>query len=155
MWPAIKIKVLSGSRWKERLLNHECLWMTDGMTLAKIPWRPFQNSKLPKQCIGLDRQTLSVYPKELFERAERRYSEGNRESRCLDIGSLLKATLNSTEKFCIEDYSKEKWGKCRVTAFCWSEHLEKVQIIYCKNYFFYTYGIWLMFLTLSPRLLLN
>lgn len=73
--------------------------MTDGMTLAKIPWRPFQNSKLPKQCIGLDRQTLSVYPKELFERAERRYSEGNRESRCLDIGSLLKATLNSTENF--------------------------------------------------------
>lgn len=53
--------------------------MTDGMTLAKIPWRPFQNSKLPKQSIGLERQTLSVYPKELFERAERRYSEGKRE----------------------------------------------------------------------------
>lgn len=41
--------------------------MTDDMTLAKIPWRPFQNSKLPKQSIGLGRQTLSVCPTELLK----------------------------------------------------------------------------------------
>jgi len=59
-------------------LNHECLWMTDGMTLAQIPWRPFQNSKLLKQSIGVSRQTLSVCPKELSERAETMDSEGKR-----------------------------------------------------------------------------
>jgi len=69
--------LLSGSRWKERLLNHECLWMTDGMTLAQIPWRPFQNSKLLKQSIGVSRLYQSV--QRSFLKGQRRWIVKERE----------------------------------------------------------------------------
>lgn len=68
--------------------------MTDDMTLVKIPWRPFQNSKLPKQSIGLGRQTLSACPNELLK-GQRGEIVKKREKESL-LG--LEATLCCKEK---------------------------------------------------------
>lgn len=68
--------------------------MTDDMTLAKIPWRPFQNSKLPKQSIGLGRQTLSVCPTELLK-GQRGGIVKERERERADVWSLGGCSVSS------------------------------------------------------------